>query len=101
MSCDGLDFGLHMRINLHLHPNAALPLHEGAPGNASSKELLLAAKKLGVTVIPVYPGTRSKQLKTHFVVEVPDEATAVRVLDKFRGLAATETAYLKPEDALP
>jgi hypothetical protein len=63
--------------------------------------VLRAVRELGLKLLPVYPKSRNRRLKSEFVVEVPDVQTAERIVDRLNALDATEAAYFKPADELP
>lgn len=93
--------GATMRVNVHLKHKAAELLRNGMIDSPAVGDVLRAARELGVKLMPIYPTSRNRKLKAEFVVEVPDAATAERVVDRLNGLAATESVYVKPEDELP
>ena len=55
----------------------------------------------GLTLEPMHRDTDDPTLQSYFVVEVPDHATAQRVMARLRQLEAVEAAYVKPPDELP
>jgi hypothetical protein len=93
--------GFGMRVNVHLNTKAAELLLDGVVDVPPVRDILRAAKELGVKLAPLYPKSRNRRLKSEFVVEVPDVATAERVVDHLSGLAATKAAYVKPGPQLP
>jgi signal recognition particle subunit SEC65 len=90
-----------MRVNVHLKSKAADLLLDGAVDSPLVGDVLRAVRDLGVKLLPVYPKSRNRRLKSEFVVEVPDRETADRVVDRLNALDATEAAYYKPADELP
>ncbi len=90
-----------MRVNVHLKSKAAALLLDGVVDKPLVREVLRAVKDLGVKMVPMYPRSRNRRLKSEFVVEVPDYEAAERVIDRFEGLPATEAVYFKPADELP
>src|SRR5678809_1084698 len=93
--------GTDMRVNVHLKSKAAEMLLEGVVDPPLVGDVLRAVRELGVKLAPVYPKSRSRRLKSEFVVEVPDAATAERVVDRLNHLDATTAVYVKPADELP
>ncbi len=58
-----------------------------------------AAGALGVTPRPLHPGAEDPRLRSYYVVDVPDGATAERVVARLRQSPAVAAAYIKPPDA--
>ena len=87
-------------VTVQLSPDVALALHEQMPSD-ESEELLKMLKDLGVTLEPMHPGARDPLLTPFFTVEVPDQATAERVIASLVESEAVEGAYIKPPEALP
>ena len=58
-------------------------------------------QQLGVVLEPMHHGTADPDLMRYFTVDVPDQATAERVLARLPQSRAVEAAYLKPPDAMP
>ena len=79
----------------------ASTLHRRRPPTTASEELSQAAEELGVVLEPMHPGAEDPHLAPYFTVEVPDYATAERVIAHLQGLEAVEAAYLKPPDEMP
>jgi hypothetical protein len=76
-------------------------LHPGQPPTAASEQLLQAAEELGVMLKPVHPSAEDPYLAPYFTVEVPDAATAEKVIEHFKHCKAVEAAYVKPPDEIP
>jgi hypothetical protein len=49
----------------------------------------------------LHPGREDPLLAPYFTVEVPDAATAERVIAGLQNCEAVEAAYLKPPEAMP
>ena len=90
-----------MQITVQLQADVARRLHQREPPTAESEELNRITKQLGVVLEPMHPGTADPDLTRYFTVEVPDQATAERVLARLQQSKAVEAAYLKPPDAMP
>ena len=78
-----------------LHANAT-PSDEGTL--AKVRQLTEIADELGVMLVPTHPGIDDPTLVTHFRVNVPDRATADRVVAVMLQADAVEAAYFKPPD---
>jgi phytoene dehydrogenase-like protein len=87
------------QIAVHVRPDVARTLHGLGSPSPASEELVDAASRLGVSLEPVHPGTRSPDLMTHFAVYVTDPETARRVADAVRRTEAVESAYHVPPAA--
>jgi len=55
----------------------------------------------GFALQPVHPGATDPALAAAFVVTVPDEDTANRLLTTLRSNPAVAGAYIKPPESLP
>lgn len=66
-----------------------------------SREDVMTIKTFGFTWEPMHRDTEDPYLQSYFVVEVPDNATAQRVIDRLRQSEAVVAAYVKPPDELP
>lgn len=67
----------------------------------ASAELVYKAQRLGVTLRPLRIRSENSPLASGFTVDVPDRATAERVIAELRGCDAVEAAYFVPSDELP
>jgi hypothetical protein len=94
-----------MQVTVQVRPDVARVLQRGLPvrnGPADASQALLgAAKELGVELRPIHPGAKDPYLLPYFTVEVPDPATAERVIARLRRHEAVEGAYVKPPDEAP
>ena len=90
-----------MRITTRVRRDVASALHRRRTPTAASEELSQAAEELGVALEPMHPGAEDPHLAPYFTVEVPDYATAERVIAHLQNLEAVEAAYLKPPDEMP
>jgi hypothetical protein len=96
-----------MRIELQFDQETALDLHrvtsagdaaKASPGAAALK----TANALGVQLQPVHPGQTHPLLAPFFFIEVPDDdASARRIIDRFRKLKGVEAAYIRPSNEAP
>jgi hypothetical protein len=93
--------GASMRVNVLLNCQAAELLRNGFIDSPAVGDVVRTVGELGIKLVPVYPKSRDRRLKAEFVVEVPDAATAERVVDRLSALAATEAAYVKPDEEPP
>jgi len=55
----------------------------------------------GLVLEPMHRDTDDPHLQSYFIVEVPDYATAKRMMDRLQSLEAVEAAYVKPPDKMP
>ena len=90
-----------MYITITVQTDVAFLLHKRQSITTASEELLHTAKELGEVLQPVHIGTKDSNLVSYFRVEVPDSATAERVIARLRHCKAIEAAYLKPSDEMP
>jgi hypothetical protein len=93
--------GREMYITIQLDKDEALALQGQQPDTEASSQIIEAAKELGVTLKPMHPGTADPTLASYFFVEVPDAATAERVISRLKRSSTIKTAYLKPPDEMP
>lgn len=90
-----------MHVTVQVSADVAHTLHLRGPPTTESQELLQTTKALGIVLEPVHPGAEDPLLAPYFTVEVPDPATAERVITRLQQSKAIEAAYLKPPDELP
>ena len=76
-------------------------LHQGGPPTAESAELLKIIETFGLKLEPMHRDTDDPNFQSYFIVEVPDHATAQRVMDRLQQSEAVKAAYVKPPDELP
>lgn len=67
----------------------------------ASAELVNKAQRLGLTLRPLRVRSENSILASGFTVEVPDRATAERVIQELRDCDAVESAYFVPSSELP
>ena len=90
-----------IQVTIQVSADVARILHQRGAPTTESKELLKKAEELGDLLEPVHPGAEDPLLTPYFTVEVPDSATAERVIAHLRRSAAVEGVYLKSPDELP
>ena len=90
-----------MQVIIQVSPDLASALHKRVSPTIESKELLSFIQASGLTLKPMHPDTEDLTLLNYFVVEVPDQATAQRVVEHLQQFAGVEAAYVKPPDELP
>jgi len=90
-----------MQVMLQLQSEAARMLRHHSFTSPASAELVRRARKLGVTLRPLRVRSESSPLVSDFTVEVPDRATAERVIEELQDCDAVEAAYFVPSDELP
>jgi hypothetical protein len=90
-----------MQVIVRVRPDVAPALHGRQPPTQASEAILQAMTELGVVLEPMHPGVEDPSLASFFMIEVPDPASAERVIARLQQSQAIEAAYLKPPDALP
>lgn len=90
-----------MQVMLQLQPDAAWSLRRRLPASPASAEFLNRARELGITLRPLRAPSEHSVLAAGFTVEVPDRATAERVIQELRSCDVVEAAYFVPSDELP
>jgi hypothetical protein len=71
------------------------------PANVDVQELQGAASELGVELTPMYPEVSHPTLQPFFIIDVPTQAAAQKVISRLRKSAAVEAAYLQPDAEPP
>jgi hypothetical protein len=89
------------QVNIRVSANVARTLHQRGPTTAESEALLRTIETFGLALEPMHRDTDNPNLQSYFLVEVPDNATAKRVMDRLQKLVAVEAAYVKPPDESP
>jgi hypothetical protein len=69
--------------------------------SGAHRELRQLAEAFGVSFRRLHPDTDDPVLSSYFVVEVPDSASAPRVLDCLRRSPEFSAAYVKGPEAMP
>lgn len=90
-----------MRVMLQLQQDEARMLRRHLFTSPASAELVEKAQRLGVTLRPLRARSENSPLASGFTVEVPDRATAERVIAELRDCDAVEAAYFVPSNQLP
>ena len=96
-----------MRVVVVLQPETAQELQSPSrsralePGSAGTADLQAAVGELGVSLTPMYPGQNHPTLVPYFYVDVPDQATADRVIARLNRATAVEAAYQQPDAEPP
>jgi hypothetical protein len=90
-----------VRIIVKFSENIAADLQHHQPSSPELEELPKIQRDLGITLEPVHPGVSDPTLASYFTVEVPDEDTAERVVERLKLCKAVDGAYIKPSDELP
>jgi hypothetical protein len=86
---------LQVTIQLSEEAARALQRHQTIP------ELGQLANQLGIVLQPLHPQSQDRALMAFFSAEVPDAATAQRVITRLLQSPHVTAAYLKPADAPP
>ena len=96
-----------MRVVIVLQTQTAQEMQSPSRGTANESvnpgiaELKSAEGELEVNLTPMFPGQSHPTLLPFFYVDVPDRATAERVVARLTQLAAVEAAYTQPEAEPP
>jgi len=90
-----------MQVTVEVSADVVRAQLQRDPLAAEPEVLLEMIKTLGLTVEPMHRNTDDPNLRSYFIVEVPDNATAQRVIDRLRQSKAVVAAYVKPPDELP
>ena len=91
-----------MKVTVQVKPDASRKSRKTKRSKgAAPKELLQAARELGVELKPMHPGEDDPELASYFTADVADADEAARVAEHLRRLDATEAAYVKPEEEMP
>ena len=90
-----------MRVTTRVREDVASVLHLRQPPTTASREVSQVVDEFGAALEPVHPGAEDPLLAPYFTVEVPDPATAERMIARLKNCEAVEAAYLKPPDATP
>ncbi|OGO38544.1 MAG: hypothetical protein A2W35_16025 [Chloroflexi bacterium RBG_16_57_11] len=69
--------------------------------SVDAQELQVAASELGISLSPMYPEVSHPTLQPFFIIEVPDQAIAQKVITRLSKSAAVEAAYLQPDAEPP
>jgi hypothetical protein len=90
-----------MYVTIQLRQDVAIALQQRQINTPAAQELFKTAQELGVELKPMHPGARDSYLAPYFTAEVPNSATAERVINRLRNCEAVEAAYVKPADEMP
>jgi hypothetical protein len=77
-----------MQVTGRVRPDTGLALQRRQPPTHASEELLQVGAQLGVAVAPMHPEVAEPSLAAYFTIEVPDPATAERVIARLLGTAS-------------
>ena len=90
-----------MQVIVQVSASAARKLNQQGPPTAEIEALLKTIETFSLTLQPMHRDTEDPNLQRYFIVEVPDQATAQRVMERLQQSEAVEAAYVKPRDELP
>ena len=76
----------------------ALRNHDAGSGAADVRAVI---DELGLSLESVHPDASDPALRAHFIVEVPDAATAQAAVAQLGRLTSVDAAYLKSADEPP
>ncbi len=89
------------RITVLVQADTAPSLQQQSPPNDAARDVLRTADELGVALKAMHPGVADAELSRYFTVDVPDDSTAQRVIERLNACEAVDAAYMKPPEALP
>jgi hypothetical protein len=69
--------------------------------NTGVADVQAAEGELGVSLTPMYPGQSHPTLLPFYFIDVPDQATAEKVIARLNQSSAVEAAYLQPDAEPP
>jgi hypothetical protein len=85
-----------VRLNIQLPLDLAYKLHQGASRlDGELTEIFNVEREYGLTIKPLHADTKDPLLIRHFVVEVPDKATAELVRTRLLQSKSVEGVYTK------
>ncbi len=90
-----------MKVTVKVSADVARILHKRGPPTADSEELVRTVERFDFTLVPMHRATGDPNLQRYFIVEVPDIATAQRLIDSLLQLKTIEGAYVTPPAELP
>jgi hypothetical protein len=90
-----------MQVVVQVSANVARALNQRGPPTAEAEALSKAIETFGLTMEPMHRTTDDPNLQKYFIVEVPGQAAAQRVMDRLQQSEAVEAAYVKPHNELP
>jgi hypothetical protein len=88
-----------VHVNIKVKPHIAHKLRSRSMSNGELSEIFNIERDFGITIKPLHTNTEDPLLISHFVVEVPDQATAKTVATRFLQSKVVEAAYVKPPEA--
>ncbi len=91
----------NMRITVQVDPDVAREITRHGPQEKKCAELAKLLQSLSINLVPLHPGTQDDTLRSYFAIDVPDSATAARVVKQLRPCRGIRAAYVKPAEALP
>lgn len=96
-----------MRVVVVLKAQTAQEMQFPTRGAASESvrvgitDLQSVEQELGVSLTPMYPGQTHPTLLPYYFIDVPDQATADKVVTRLSQSAVVEAAYSQPNAELP
>jgi hypothetical protein len=87
-------------VYVQLQPAVARGLHAAGVATVAAAVQGIAAQ-FGTALRPLHPGVEDAALMPFFLAEVPDRATADRLIASLRTHESVEAAYVKPPDEMP
>lgn len=77
---------------------AALLLRHHDADVPAASSVLGVARQAGATIAPQHPGVQDSTLASYFLAQVPERATAERLVTVLLAVPGVESAYLKPDE---
>ena len=90
-----------MKLVVQVTPETAKEIREQHYDNNATKELIVAAQDLGVTLEPMHPDVEDENLALYFSVSAENAEAAQLIAERLRKLKAVDAAYSKPHEELP
>jgi hypothetical protein len=90
-----------IKVIVQVSADLARSLNHLTPPTAESEALLEIVEPFGSTLVPMHRDTDDPNLQSYFIVEVPDNEIAQRVIDQLLPARGIRAAYIKPPDELP
>lgn len=90
-----------IKVIVQVSADLARSLNHLNPSTAESEALLEIIEPFGSTLVPMHHGTDDPDLQSYFIVEVPENEIAQRVIDELLPVQGIRAAYIKPPDEVP
>lgn len=86
-----------IRLSIQVSLDIADKLHQRSSiSDGELAEILNVERNFNLIIKPLHPGAKDPRLISHFMIEVPDKATAELVAASLLQSKYVEAAYIKP-----